>query len=1009
MWEWVGRAIVASGARQLGKAEIVTDANGAPTRTEFDVFGRALKIFAPGEASSSNPTAQYDYFMGNTGVPSRVHVQVRSDLGGTNPATYQHAWWLFDGRGRLIQKQAQGLNGQTLLANTRYNNLGQAYRASNPYAISGYDPINTPQYQTPDWNQPYTQNTFDPIGRVTRTDSPGIPAPTLMTYNHQWMTVTDANGHTKDSFTDGFGRVTQVVEHNLGATYTTNYGYDTLDRLMDTWDNANNNTHLTYDWLGRKTTMQDPDMGSWGYEYDNAGNLKRQSDARGNSLCFLYDELNRLTEKKARQATANCAGGTVAYMVNYFYDDTTNGNKGIGRRTSMTDPTGNTQFVYDLIGRVMTTTQTIDTSSYTTIVTSDAMGRARSTKYPDNEIVNQTYNAQGLPQTLINADALPFTYIAGANYNAASQMTTLTFGNNVVTTYGYNSQNLRLLTLQTGAGNSIQNLSYGYDNVGNVTNLTDILNNKTSNYTYDDLNRLTNWELVATYSQSWQYNPIGNLTQRVDISTPQNFEYTDPAHKHAVTKHNGVTQFVYDANGNMIQRYSDLMQYDVENRLTSTTSGSTTTSNYYNGDGARVKKVITTGGASVTTHYIGGIYEYTTWTGGTSIAKYYYFGGQRVAVKNSSGVSYLHGDHLGSTSATSGAVTSSQTFYPFGAIFSSSGTPPTDYGFTGQKQDASAGLMYYGARYYDPGLGRFTQPDTIVPNAMDPQSLNRYSYVSNNPVNFVDPTGHSAEGSECQSWDTWCWENQYWTALGWCYNNNGSEQWNRPCDPDIANEGRADELTLGILAGDQIPRSSFLTLARLEQFYLRIGKTASAIVISALIAAYAAVGEINENCGLATKNPQCAFAFGAVILTIKNRYNCLTDPALKCDLRNSWNSFAETYGFETTYGTLALGGCESTRGCDEYAGISRWMTGCQIGCLSWNGPNATDRLWVSSQMQVAFAVALSIFSGDYKNDLNLKALDDQVGKRVNFRAQNCAGLPNCQADPISGHYFWGGP
>ncbi len=161
---------------RLGKAESVTDANGTATRTEFDVFGRALKIFAPGEASSSNPTAQYDYFMGNTGVPSRVHVQVRSDLGGTNPATYQHAWWLFDGRGRLIQKQAQGLNGQTLLANTRYNNLGQAYRASNPYAISGYDPLNSPQYQTPDWNQPYTQNTFDPIGRVTRTDSPGIPA-----------------------------------------------------------------------------------------------------------------------------------------------------------------------------------------------------------------------------------------------------------------------------------------------------------------------------------------------------------------------------------------------------------------------------------------------------------------------------------------------------------------------------------------------------------------------------------------------------------------------------------------------------------------------------------------------------------------------------------------------------------------------------------------------------------------------------------------------------------------
>ncbi len=70
------------------------------------------------------------------------------------------------------------------------------------------------------------------------------------------------------------------------------------------------------------------------------------------------------------------------------------------------------------------------------------------------------------------------------------------------------------------------------------------------------------------------------------------------------------------------------------------------------------------------------------------------------------------------------------------------GALPTDYTFTGQKLDASAGLLYYGARYYDAAIGRFAQPDSIVPHPYDPQSLNRYTYADNNPVRYLDPTGH---------------------------------------------------------------------------------------------------------------------------------------------------------------------------------------------------------------------------------------------------------------------------
>jgi RHS repeat-associated protein len=129
--------------------------------------------------------------------------------------------------------------------------------------------------------------------------------------------------------------------------------------------------------------------------------------------------------------------------------------------------------------------------------------------------------------------------------------------------------------------------------------------------------------------------------------------------------------------------------------------------------------------------------------------KYYYFGAQRVAMQTSAGVTYLHGDHLGSTSVasngTTGALVSRQTYYAFDGVRTTEGALPTDYTFTGQKNDAASALMFYNARYYDTNIGRFTQADTIVPNIYNPQSLNRYAYVVNNPVKYVDPTGHDGK------------------------------------------------------------------------------------------------------------------------------------------------------------------------------------------------------------------------------------------------------------------------
>jgi RHS repeat-associated protein len=137
----------------------------------------------------------------------------------------------------------------------------------------------------------------------------------------------------------------------------------------------------------------------------------------------------------------------------------------------------------------------------------------------------------------------------------------------------------------------------------------------------------------------------------------------------------------------------------------------------------------------------------------TITRKTYSVAGQAVAVRVSgdpdeanNGLFYIHSDHLGSASAMSdenGAQVGTTTRYtPFGRYRSGGPNEITDRAFTGQRENMSLGLYYYNARYYLPGAGHFLSTDTIVPNKENPQALNRYSYTANNPLKFVDASGH---------------------------------------------------------------------------------------------------------------------------------------------------------------------------------------------------------------------------------------------------------------------------
>jgi RHS repeat-associated protein len=336
-------------------------------------------------------------------------------------------------------------------------------------------------------------------------------------------------------------------------------------------------------------------------------------------------------------------------------------------------------------------------------------------------------------------------YALYSGFTALGQAANVVYGNGAVTVHDYYPLSKRLSSIYTtGTDGDVQHLSYEYDKVGNITWIKDHINcGQSQHMEYDDLNRLKLWQRMCEGGQEQEridltYFKDGNirLNSRVD---PQNEYVYHPGHPHATT---GTTaapaRYDYDDNGNMTQRNGATLIYDTENRVTRISQGGTDATFIYDHAGNRVKKTV---GAS-TTLYLGNLYECAN----GSCVKHILAGGQRIAWKDATGLYYTHGDHLGglnkATRGTDGSVSETDRYYPFGEVSSHSGTTDFPYKFTGKPLDPESGLYYYGARYYDPFIGRFISADSIVQAPGDPQTLNRYSYCRNNPFIYTDPTGH---------------------------------------------------------------------------------------------------------------------------------------------------------------------------------------------------------------------------------------------------------------------------
>lgn len=209
------------------------------------------------------------------------------------------------------------------------------------------------------------------------------------------------------------------------------------------------------------------------------------------------------------------------------------------------------------------------------------------------------------------------------------------------------------------------------------------------------------------------------------------------------------TNYSYDSNGNLLSDGTTCYVYNEANQLSQVkncSSGQVSAQYAYDYNGNRIaKKLYTNGSLQKTVYSPTDSYETVKNVSGTTQNSSYYFANdQIIAKKNPDGTKvYFQDDNLGSASLItnqSGALVEETTYDPWGSVLS--GGVQSKFQYTGQEKDQETGLNYYNYRYYNSDTRHFTQPDDIYPDTYDPQSLNRYSYVRNNPLKYTDPTGH---------------------------------------------------------------------------------------------------------------------------------------------------------------------------------------------------------------------------------------------------------------------------
>lgn len=624
---------------------------------------------------------------------------------------------IYDALGREVSTVNEVLNGLSY-TNKVYDANGRLWKESLPHGSNG----------TVKWNV----YEYDDYGRpVSVTDALGMT--TSYAYQNMTVTITDSNNKTIRKTLDSQGNTVQTEgdEGNIhfGLTAT---GQPHLVGAL-----PNGLTGVFYDNYGRRVLLDAPGMGGTTYEYDDDGNLSRQTNARGETIAYEYDQYGWLTDKVMPEQSTT-----------YTYN-----TMGLLSAVTSDNGTGKT-FTYDSLGRISSRTSTAPDGKWLREDFTYADGNVSSITYTSQSGVLTTENYTYEDGTLKRITLADGTVVYELETVNAQDLPTAATTGQLNRSYIY-SDTGSLTSQQTCRGTSspIQHTGYSHElQTGNLLSRTDNLRGVTEHFEYDTENRLT---VYGPHTVG--YMPGGNIGVKSDVGGYEYaLQYQNP---NAVT---GVVQ-----NGSVIPLREQDISYTSFARPDTISENGKEAVFTYDDEGNRMRMTVTTEvGTVLTRYYLGGSYEMDVVADGSKEKLYLgggYYSSPAVLIKDNTGshIYYVLRDHLGSITHvvnTNGDVVQELSYDPWGRLrnpethegYAADSIPELflGRGFTGHEHLTEFGLINMNARLYDPVLGRFLSPDPQVQDMDNLQSLNRYSYCLNNPLVYVDPTGETV-------WETW--------------------------------------------------------------------------------------------------------------------------------------------------------------------------------------------------------------------------------------------------------------
>ncbi|GGH65795.1 RHS repeat-associated protein [Filimonas zeae] len=729
-----------------------TDANGFSMRFQFDKAGNLVKeIFPDGNFASY----RYRLNDGDLHDKDKIAYWVATQS-GKEQATIR----CFDLKGRCAvstfplvdaEEDETGSRAKVAVKGQSYDRQGNLKNVIKPcYAYQQIEGDKVDIEEDTKQKKLSTVYEYDMLGRVTKVMNPDQSYSTIV-YQANSKTETSFNGSKKTIIYDAKG---QVIEIRDAAGHSLKYQYDLWGNLSKIVQ-PTGTIDISYDLIGRKTRVKDPNAGIIEYTYDEFDRLLTETTNGKRTIRLEYDALSRILRKITPEG-----------VIEWSYDQSVK-----GKVDRIRDSNGNiTTYGYDHLGRPVQQIQIINGVTYTYTFGYDSLSRVISKTYPSGLTVLSLYknNARVGIKVQLPGSTVKEIWQADA-ISATGQLLHSRAGNGVVTTYSYDERNDLLngiKAVSTGRNTpvTVQHLAYRFDGDYRITSKADSVFNIAEAYGYDVVGRLTQHSMHRNNTGStWQfeYNLSGNLQQKGGTGVYQYDPAANQRVRYIYNNGNKTHEFSYDDYGNLIADKAKQLSLDytyfnkprhIETPVTQYDIG-------YGWDQSATNTVLKKDQhISRESVHPSADFEIIRSNGNTSRIHYLSGGGGLVAVvtitDSGSGsftnIAYVHKDHLGSVYALTDSVGNPSIAYYYSPFGERQVLPSYKYndttssiakGYTGHEHLEAFGLLNANGRYYFPETGRFLSPDPFVEDPATLQSFNRYSYVLNNPVNNADPSG----------------------------------------------------------------------------------------------------------------------------------------------------------------------------------------------------------------------------------------------------------------------------